>query len=81
MGVSIVTGGNSGIGAGRRCEIRQLDLHAVHEGARAVDQLAGKLGGVDVLVNKTAARARGRRARGRRADRRGAPVGGEWESP
>jgi NAD(P)-dependent dehydrogenase (short-subunit alcohol dehydrogenase family) len=37
--------------AGRRCEIRHLDLHAVHEGAQAVDELARKLGGVDVLVN------------------------------
>src|SRR5918912_531086 len=30
--------------AGRRCELRHLDLHAVHE-------LAERLGGVDVLVN------------------------------
>jgi NAD(P)-dependent dehydrogenase (short-subunit alcohol dehydrogenase family) len=37
--------------AGRRCELRHLDLHAVHEGAQAVDELAEKLGGVDVLVN------------------------------
>jgi NAD(P)-dependent dehydrogenase (short-subunit alcohol dehydrogenase family) len=36
---------------GRRCAVRHLDLHAVHEGARAVDELAAKLGGVDVLVN------------------------------
>lgn len=36
---------------GRRCEIRRLDLHAVHEGAQAVDELAEALGGVDVLVN------------------------------
>ena len=36
---------------GRRCEVRQLDLHAVRDGARAVDELAEKLGGVDVLVN------------------------------
>ena len=36
---------------GRRCEIRHLDLHAVHEGAQAVDELAEKLDGVDVLVN------------------------------
>jgi NAD(P)-dependent dehydrogenase (short-subunit alcohol dehydrogenase family) len=38
-------------GAGRRCQLRHLDLHAVHEGAQAVDQLADELGGVDVLVN------------------------------
>jgi NAD(P)-dependent dehydrogenase (short-subunit alcohol dehydrogenase family) len=37
--------------AGRRCEVRHLDLHAVHEGAQAVDELAEELGGVDVLVN------------------------------
>jgi NAD(P)-dependent dehydrogenase (short-subunit alcohol dehydrogenase family) len=37
--------------AGRRCELRQLDLHAVHEGARAVDDLAESLGGLDALVN------------------------------
>jgi NAD(P)-dependent dehydrogenase (short-subunit alcohol dehydrogenase family) len=37
--------------AGRRCELRHLDLHAVHEGSQAVDELAEKLGGVDVLVN------------------------------
>jgi NAD(P)-dependent dehydrogenase (short-subunit alcohol dehydrogenase family) len=37
--------------AGRRCELRHLDLHAVHEGAQAVDELAEKLGRVDVLVN------------------------------
>jgi NAD(P)-dependent dehydrogenase (short-subunit alcohol dehydrogenase family) len=37
--------------AGRRCELRHLDLHAVHDGAQAVGELAGKLGGVDVLVN------------------------------
>jgi NAD(P)-dependent dehydrogenase (short-subunit alcohol dehydrogenase family) len=36
---------------GRRCEFRHLDLHAVHEGAQAVDELAERLGGVDVLVN------------------------------
>jgi NAD(P)-dependent dehydrogenase (short-subunit alcohol dehydrogenase family) len=36
---------------GRRCHVRHLDLHAVHEGARAVDELAEKLGGVDVLMN------------------------------
>jgi NAD(P)-dependent dehydrogenase (short-subunit alcohol dehydrogenase family) len=37
--------------AGARCEVRHLDLHAVHEGAQAVDELAQALGGVDVLVN------------------------------
>ena len=37
--------------AGRRCELRHLDLHAVHEGAQAIDELAEKLGGIDVLVN------------------------------
>jgi NAD(P)-dependent dehydrogenase (short-subunit alcohol dehydrogenase family) len=37
--------------AGRRCELRHLDLHAVHEGSQAVDELAEKLGGVDILVN------------------------------
>lgn len=37
--------------AGVRCELRHLDLHAVHEGAQAVDELADALGGVDVLVN------------------------------
>ena len=36
---------------GRRCEVRHLDLHAVHEGAQAIDELAEKLGGVHVLVN------------------------------
>jgi NAD(P)-dependent dehydrogenase (short-subunit alcohol dehydrogenase family) len=37
--------------AGRRCEVRHLDLHAVQEGAAAVDELAEKLGGIDLLVN------------------------------
>jgi NAD(P)-dependent dehydrogenase (short-subunit alcohol dehydrogenase family) len=36
---------------GRRCALRYLDLHAVHEGAQAVDELSEKLGGVDALVN------------------------------
>src|SRR5947207_5702906 len=37
--------------AGARCEIRQLDLYAVDDGARALEDLADTLGGVDVLVN------------------------------
>jgi NAD(P)-dependent dehydrogenase (short-subunit alcohol dehydrogenase family) len=37
--------------SGRRCEARHLDLHAVHEGGQAVDELAERLGGIDVLVN------------------------------
>lgn len=36
---------------GRRCEVRQLDLHAARDGAAAVDELADALGGLDVLVN------------------------------
>jgi NAD(P)-dependent dehydrogenase (short-subunit alcohol dehydrogenase family) len=36
---------------GRRCELRRLDLHDVEDGAAAVDELAGALGGVDALVN------------------------------
>ncbi len=39
---------------GRRCGVRHLDLHAVHEGAQAVDELAEELGGVDALVNNAA---------------------------
>ena len=38
-------------GAGRRCEASHLDLHAVHDAARAVDELAERLGGIDLLVN------------------------------
>jgi NAD(P)-dependent dehydrogenase (short-subunit alcohol dehydrogenase family) len=38
-------------GAGARCELRHLDLHAVTEAPRVVDDLADVLGGVDVLVN------------------------------
>lgn len=37
--------------AGVRCEVRHLDLHATHEAAQAVDELADALGGIDVLVN------------------------------
>jgi NAD(P)-dependent dehydrogenase (short-subunit alcohol dehydrogenase family) len=36
---------------GVRCEIRQLDLQKVEDGARAVEELAEALGSVDVLVN------------------------------
>jgi NAD(P)-dependent dehydrogenase (short-subunit alcohol dehydrogenase family) len=36
---------------GRRAESRQLDLHDVEDAARAVDELAEALGGVDVFVN------------------------------
>jgi NAD(P)-dependent dehydrogenase (short-subunit alcohol dehydrogenase family) len=36
---------------GRRCETRYLDLHVADEGAKAVDELAERLGGVGVLVN------------------------------
>jgi NAD(P)-dependent dehydrogenase (short-subunit alcohol dehydrogenase family) len=36
---------------GQRCALRHLDLHAVNEGAQAVDELAEKLGGLDALVN------------------------------
>jgi NAD(P)-dependent dehydrogenase (short-subunit alcohol dehydrogenase family) len=38
-------------GAGVRCEVRHLDLRDVQEAAAAVDELAEKLDGVDVLVN------------------------------
>jgi NAD(P)-dependent dehydrogenase (short-subunit alcohol dehydrogenase family) len=38
-------------GLGRRCELRRLDLHESQDGARAVDELAERLGGLDTLVN------------------------------
>jgi NAD(P)-dependent dehydrogenase (short-subunit alcohol dehydrogenase family) len=37
--------------AGRRCEIRRLDLAALPDAARVVDDLADALGGLGVLVN------------------------------
>jgi NAD(P)-dependent dehydrogenase (short-subunit alcohol dehydrogenase family) len=37
--------------AGARCEVRHLDLHAVHEGAQVLDELCEALGGVNALVN------------------------------
>ena len=37
--------------AGRRCEASHLDLHALHDAARAIDELADRLGGIDLLVN------------------------------
>jgi NAD(P)-dependent dehydrogenase (short-subunit alcohol dehydrogenase family) len=37
--------------AGRRCEIRQLDLDRLAEAAAVVDELADALGGLGVLVN------------------------------
>jgi NAD(P)-dependent dehydrogenase (short-subunit alcohol dehydrogenase family) len=36
---------------GRRCAVRQLDLHDVREGAAAIGELADELGGLDVHVN------------------------------
>jgi hypothetical protein len=39
---------------GRRAEIRHLDLTRLPEAADVVDELAGALGGVDVLVNDAA---------------------------
>src|SRR2546423_11545402 len=37
--------------AGRRCEIRQVDLTCLPEAAEVVDDLADALGGLGVLVN------------------------------
>jgi NAD(P)-dependent dehydrogenase (short-subunit alcohol dehydrogenase family) len=37
--------------AGARCAVRQLDLTELPSAADVVDELAGELGGVDVLVN------------------------------
>lgn len=37
--------------AGARCAVRQLDLTALPGAADVIDELAGELGGVDVLVN------------------------------
>jgi NAD(P)-dependent dehydrogenase (short-subunit alcohol dehydrogenase family) len=37
--------------AGVRCELRLLDLHALDDGPRALQELVKALGGVDVLVN------------------------------
>src|SRR4051812_1797521 len=37
--------------AGRRCALRHLDLHDLEDAPRAIDELAEKLGSVDVLVN------------------------------
>jgi NAD(P)-dependent dehydrogenase (short-subunit alcohol dehydrogenase family) len=38
-------------GAGRRAELRQVDLTRLPEGAGVIDELADVLGGLDVLVN------------------------------
>jgi NAD(P)-dependent dehydrogenase (short-subunit alcohol dehydrogenase family) len=37
--------------AGSRCEVRHLDLHAVHEGPQVLDDLGQALGGINALVN------------------------------
>jgi NAD(P)-dependent dehydrogenase (short-subunit alcohol dehydrogenase family) len=37
--------------SGARCEARHLDLHALGEAGRAIEELADALGGIDVLVN------------------------------
>ncbi|NJC66248.1 SDR family oxidoreductase [Planosporangium flavigriseum] len=39
------------IAAGRKCELRHLDLTRLPDAATAVDELAGALGGLGVLVN------------------------------
>ena len=38
-------------GKGRRAEVRQLDLSRLPEAGEVIDDLAGALGGLDVLVN------------------------------
>jgi len=38
-------------GLGRRCAVRELDLHSAEAAARVVGELAGELGGVDALIN------------------------------
>ena len=40
---------------GRRAEVRRLDLSRLPDAADVIDELAGALGGVDVLVNNAAA--------------------------
>ena len=44
---------------GRRAAVRQLDLTALPEGARVIDEIADQLGGVDVLVNNAGTGAGG----------------------
>lgn len=46
--------------AGARAEVRRLDLRAADEAAAAIDELAGALGGLDVLVNNAGRHGRGR---------------------
>src|SRR5215207_457686 len=38
-------------GSGRRAVLRQLDVSRFDDAARAIDQLADQLGGLDVLAN------------------------------